>query len=98
MISMKIHRSSFEVLVAGCDPELVGKKFSDGKLNLNISKDFYEDVIVEDDDFLKQLNFATIANLVGENVIKKAIEAGIVDEDCVITICDVPHAQVAVQN
>ena len=98
MISMKIHSSSFEVLVAGCDPELVGKKFTDGKLNLNISKEFYEDVIVEDEDFFKQLKLATIANLVGENVINKAIEAGIVDKDCVIKIGDVPHAQVAVQE
>lgn len=96
MISMKIHRANYETLVAACDSNLLGKKFTEGKLKLEISKEFYESIIVDDEAFLNQLNFATIANLVGENVISKAIEAGIVDESCVIKIDGIPHAQIAI--
>lgn len=98
MISVKVHRFSFETLIAACDEDLLGKKFSEGKLNLEISREFYESIIVDDVEFLRQLNFATIANLVGENVIKKVIDAGIIDESSIIKIDGIPHAQIAVHG
>lgn len=96
MISMKVYRTNNDVLVAACDSNLIGKKFYEGKLKLEISKEFYENIVVGEEAFLQQLSFATIANLVGEHVISKAIEAGVVNKDCVIKIDGIPHAQVAV--
>ena len=60
--------------------------------------DFYEGNIVDEDELLRHLNFATIANLVGDKVISKATEAGIIDKNCIIKIQGIPHAQITVHS
>ena len=93
MISLKIHRKGNELLIGACDEKLLGKKFEDGKFQIDISKEFYEGKRISKDILKKYLEDATIANLVGKETIKCAIDIGLIDPDCVITIKGVPHAQ-----
>lgn len=93
-ISMKIIRIRDEILLAACDRELLGKKFTHGELRIEVKKEFYHEVFVSRETFVNALRTATIVNLVGERVIRIAIEEGFVDEENVLWIGKVPHAQI----
>ncbi|NJE46285.1 DUF424 domain-containing protein [Thermococcus sp. GR7] len=95
MIYIKVYRVQGEVLLAACDEELLGKTFREGELQLEVKERFYKGELVEEDALESLLEEATIANLTGERCVKKAIELGYVDEDRVLRIQGIPHAQMA---
>jgi hypothetical protein len=91
MISVKVYSKGGNVLVAACDSELLGKKFSDGELCLEVSS-FYDGEKMGDKIFLKHMANAASANLVGENTIKTAVKAGFISKESVIKIQGIPYA------
>lgn len=93
MISIKVYKRGNNLLIGACDEELLGKKFEDGKFQIDVDKNFYEGERINPEALKKYLEDATIANLVGEKTIKCAIELGLVDPDCIIKIKGIPHAQ-----
>jgi len=93
MISIKIYKKGNDLLIGACDEELIGKKFEDGKFQIDVTKEFYGGEKISPDVLKKHLKDATIANLVGELTIKCAIEMGLIDKDCIIKIKGIPHAQ-----
>lgn len=93
MISIKIYRCGNDVLIAACDEKLIGKTFEEGKYQIDIRKDFYDGERVTPEVLKKILENATIANLVGDETIRHAIEMGLIDPDCIIKIKGIPHAQ-----
>ena len=90
---MRIHRHGSEVLVAVSDAELVGRRFREGIMQLDVSEEFYGDESADAPEVLRQLAVCTIANLVGVETITLAIRAGLVHPDNVLDIEGVPHAQ-----
>jgi hypothetical protein len=95
MIYIKVYRVQGEVLLAACDEELLGKTFREGELKLEVKERFYKGELVEESALEGLLEEATIANLTGERCVSKAIELGYVDEERVLRIEGVPHAQMA---
>ena len=93
MISIKIYKQGNDLLVGACDEKLIGKKFEEGKFHLDVSKNFYDGRRINTKTLKKYLRDATIANLVGDETIKCAIDLGIIDPECVIRIKGIPHAQ-----
>ncbi len=93
MISIKIYKQGNNILVAACDKKLIGKKFVDGKFQIDVSKEFYDGERITIEVLKKYLENATIANLVGEQTIKCAIKLGLVDPGCVLRVKGIPHAQ-----
>lgn len=92
-IAMRIYKVRGEIMVAACDRELLGKKFEEGELILEVKDSFYYESFVTDLTFLNSMKIATIANLVGEHVVDLAIREGYVEKEGVIRIGGVPHAQ-----
>ena len=90
---MKVHKYNNEILVAASDADLIGKTFVDGKLTLQISKIFYGEEIVTAEQLIEKLELATIANLVGKEVISIAINEKLIKEEGIIRIAGIPHAQ-----
>ena len=93
MISIKIYKQGDELLIGACDAELIGKKFTDGKFQIDVSKEFYDGKRVDPETLKKFLRDATIANLVGKKTVKCAIDIGLIDPECIIKIKGIPHAQ-----
>lgn len=93
MISIKIYKQGEDLLVGACDEKLVGKKFKEGKFQIDVSKAFYDGERINTDGLKHHLKNATIANLVGKETVEIAIESGFVDPDCVLKINGIPHAQ-----
>ena len=95
IITAKMHSTSSDALLAACDTDILGKSFKMGELKLELHEDFYGSMQVEEDTFRNMLSGCTIANLCGELVVGIAVEMGLIDEDNVLVIDGVPHAQFA---
>jgi hypothetical protein len=90
---IKIHRSGREVLVAVCDSELMGKRFDDGNLHIEIKDDFFGDEKVNVMEIEKALASATIANMVGERAVECAVKLGYISKENILMIKGIPCAQ-----
>jgi hypothetical protein len=94
IFSVKRHSSQGQVLVAACDCDILGKTFEEGDLQITVGEGFYGGEKVGPEMLRRLLEMANIVNLIGKKVVALAIEMGLVDEDCVIVIGGVPHAQI----
>ena len=92
--AIKIYNQQGEILVAACDEGILGKKFEEGELQIEVHTQFYDGFRVDKEGLLNQLGRSTIANLVGKKVVKCALEAGLVSKDCIIRIKGIPHVQI----
>ena len=81
-------------MVACCDKDLLGRIFQEGKLKLSLQTNFYGNATIDLLEALVLMDGADILNLVGENIVKAAIEKGLVHPHAVISIAGVPHVQV----
>ncbi len=82
--------------MAACDADLLGKVFSEGELQLEVKREFYDGVNVTREQFVSHLRLATIGNFVGEETVQAALEEGFIEEEGVLVIGGVPHAQMVV--
>jgi hypothetical protein len=90
----KLIKTKFETLVAICDEELVGKEIKiERNFKTFVSERFYKEKLIDDKEALKLMEEATIGNLLGERIIKLAIENNIISPESVILIGGIPHAQ-----
>ncbi len=90
-----MHKTRREIIVAACDIELLGQKFSEGEKRFEVYKSFYGDTAIDEGELGAYLQMATIINLVGERAVEKAIQLGYVDPEKVLRIGAAVHAQAA---
>jgi hypothetical protein len=82
------------VLLAACDVELLGEILRDGKIVFKVGEEFYKGPKMRVEEALELMEESTIVNIVGYNIVNKAIEKGLVHPEAVLKICGVPHAQI----
>lgn len=83
-------------LVSVCDPDCLGETYENGGVTLEVTEEFYggEDAEPADEDaIVESLMAASTANLVGEECVSVAVEAGIIDEERVLDVGGTVHAQ-----
>ena len=93
MFFVKIHKKLGREVVAICDEDILGKTFEERDLFFEVKKDFYggekitkaqvKDLLIESDNI----------NLVGKEIIAFALELHVIEEENIIRIKGVPHAQ-----
>lgn len=82
------------ILLAMCDAELLGKTLKQGKIVFHIREEFYKGSLMRLDEAVGLIRQSTIVNMVGERIVRKAVEEGWIHPDAVLEIEGVPHAQV----
>ncbi|RLI35400.1 DUF424 domain-containing protein [Candidatus Bathyarchaeota archaeon] len=82
------------VLLAICDAELLGKTLRDGDVVFKVQEEFYKGVKVSVDEAVELIKQSTIVNMVGDRIVKRAIERGFVHPEAVLKISGIPHAQI----
>ena len=82
------------VLLAACDVELLGEILRDEKIVFKIGEEFYKGPKMSVDEVLELMEESTIVNMIGHNIVRGAIEKGLVHPEAVLKICGVPHAQI----
>ena len=95
MITLRMHKCGKDLVLAAADKDLLGKKFEEGQLRLDVRKEFYEGEDASEEMLLNRLSMCTIANLVGKETVSTAIKHSYINSECVLTIAGVPHAQLA---
>ena len=66
----------------------------DGKIVFEVREEFYKGLKMTVEEAVGLMEQSTIVNMVGHNVVKKAIEKGLIHPDAVLKISGVPHAQI----
>ena len=91
----KLHKSlEGRVILAVCDSELVGKKFEEGELQLDLTSGFYKGKEMSEERILELFKVVNIVNLVGKEAVGLGKKAGIIEK--VITIEGIPHAEAVI--
>ncbi len=94
---VKIHKSYREV-VAICDEDLIGKKFEEENLQLDMKESFFKGENLSNEKVLEIINDLSAEdatfNIVGQESINLAIRAGLIKKKNVKTIEGVPFALV----
>ena len=91
---IKIHQFQDSQVVAICDEELIGKKVTEGELEINISERYYKGDKKSIEETKEIMKTAKNLNLVGEDTIKLAIELDLIEEKDILHIGGVEHAQI----
>lgn len=91
---MNLKKIGRNVLLAICDAEILGKTLQDGKIVFHVKEDFYKGAKVNIDEAICMIENSTIVNMIGKNVVSKAIEKGYVHPEAVLDIKGIPHAQI----
>lgn len=91
----RIHKSYRDV-VAICDSELIGKKFEEDKSQLEIKESFFKGEKISKEKLIELIQDISredaTFNIVGEKSINTAVEAGIISDEKIKRIQNIPFA------
>lgn len=97
MVVVRIIKS-YRDIVAICDSKLIGKKFEEGKFQLDIKESFFKGEEVNEEKVLKIMEDMakedSTFNIVGEESINLALKAGIIKEEGIKKIQGIPFVLV----
>ncbi len=81
-------------LVSICDEELIGRTVTEGKLRVQISKEFFFGEIVELSEALGLIRSCSIVNLAGRRAVSLAIDNQLAAKEAVREIEDIPFLMI----
>jgi len=84
-------------VVAVCDKEILGKKFEEGKLQLDVNEHFYKGEEKAEEEIVRMLRGANAMNFTGEKAVALGVREGFIDKKHILRVKGIPHAQ-AVMN
>lgn len=89
---------SYRDVVAICDAELLGKRFEEGKFQLDVKESFFGGDKTEEEkaiEIIKDFSREDATfNIIGEKSINTALKTGIITEDGIKKIQGIPFALV----
>ena len=92
---IKIHKSYRDV-IAICDSELLGKKFEQGNLQLDLTGEFFKGEEKNEQEILNLVkDFATedaTFNIIGKRATELALKSGIISKEGIKKVQGVPFA------
>lgn len=90
---LKTYQQGRETLIAVCDSDILGGKFKEGHLCIEVSPDFFGEEKATGSEVEIALKGATMANFVGCKAVEQAIRLGYVEKENVLSIDGVLYAQ-----
>ncbi|MEM2911478.1 MAG: DUF424 family protein [Candidatus Bathyarchaeia archaeon] len=91
---MKLRKIGNNVLLSICDAEILGCTLREGKIVFRVTEEFYKGEEVELEEAIALIENSTIVNMVGRNIVQKAVEKGYVHPEAILNIEGIPHAQI----
>ena len=77
-----------------CDLDLAGKEIDKGDFTINISKEYFQDEEINEEEATSLLKSSSMLNLVGKNIVTLALELKLAKGNSVKVIDDVPFLMV----
>ncbi len=93
MILAKVHVANGSKIVAVCDSELLGKKFEEKGLQIDLTGKFYKGEKASEEKIKIMLKDAYVADFVGKESVMLGIKSGLVEEANVSVVAGVRRAQ-----
>lgn len=94
MLTVKIHQTSNGKILVVSDKEILGRKFEEGKLQLDLSKDFYQGEEKPEAEIKALINAAYLLHLTGKKTLKFFSGLGLIDKKRILVVQGIPHAEV----
>jgi hypothetical protein len=82
------------VLLAMCDADLLGKTLKQGNIVFHVREEFYKGSLMHIEEAVSLIKQSTVVNMVGQKIVKRAVEEGWIHPDAILEIEGVPHAQI----
>jgi uncharacterized protein len=79
------------------DTNLIGKTFSEGKLQLDLSQTFYQGSLKTISQVKELISKSRHLHVTGEQAIKLCLELHLIDQEKILVVDKIPHAQVVVE-
>ena len=76
-----------------CDENLLGKTIKDELVNIEVTRDFFNELMNEE-EIQYLLKRCSIANLIGERVIRKTLKLGLAKKESIKVISDIPFLMI----
>ena len=90
---IKIIKSQRDI-VSVCDSDLIGKRFEEGKLSIDVKENFFRGEEIEEEKAIaimeKMAREDATFYIVGEKSVKAALEARVIGEEGIIKIQGIP--------
>ena len=77
-----------------CDIELIGSRLKEGELLIDITKEYFQQKIIESIQAEELLKTCSIANLVGERIVSQAVHLRLAKERSIRRISGVPFLMI----
>jgi hypothetical protein len=77
-----------------CDIELIGSRLQEGELLIDITKEYFQQEIIEAVQAEELLRTCSIANLVGERIVSRAVQLKLAKERSIRRISGVPFLMI----
>lgn len=81
------------LMINVCDEELVGKNIESDSLNINITNEFFNEVVNEN-EITSLLKKCSIANLIGRRVVDKTLSLGLAKKESIKIVSDIPFLMI----
>ncbi|NRA05928.1 MAG: DUF424 domain-containing protein [Nitrosopumilus sp.] len=88
--SVKVTDYQKNIMLNICDVDLLGKNIVQDELNMNISKSYYGQKLVETEEASILLKKSSIINMVGKEIVSLSVKLGVGSETGIKTISNIP--------
>jgi len=88
--SVKVSDYQKNLMLNICDIDLLGKTIVEDELNMNISKSYYGEKIIEHEEAKHLLKNASIINMVGKETVSLSLELGVGTENGIKKVGGIP--------
>lgn len=82
-----------KILVAVADNDLLGKRFEEGVLQLDLTGDFYKGAEKTAEEIGDLMRNADLVNLVGKEAVKLGLAEEVIEEQAIRRVQGIPFAQ-----
>jgi len=93
-VYVNLRKSGQFLVLATCDCELLGKVLREGKIVFEVREEFYKGRRVTVEEAIELCKQSTIVNMVGQCIVDKAVEEGLIHPEAILKINGIPHAQI----
>jgi hypothetical protein len=88
--SVRVTDYQKNIMLNICDADLLGKNIVQDELNMNISKSYYGEKLVEKEEAATLLKKSSIINMIGKETVSLSVKLGIGSETGIKTISNIP--------
>ncbi len=89
-----VKQSQFGLLIVITDADIIGKKFEEERLQLDLTKKFYQGEIKSKEETKQIMLGARHLHLTGKGAVAIGVEMDLVDSKKIIFIDKIPHAEI----